>query len=409
MRRLALLPATVVLLALTAASLLAAFVALRPPAPAAIGGTAADANRATVRRFYEAINEALLTGNTKSVTALLTTDYEERDATDTAAPGRQALDSAVRGLRLIAPGLRLELVSLVADGDCVVALVRSIGFDPARFLSLSLTAPAVWPPVDVFRLENGRIAERLGAGERPLVVEPIASQALDLVPVTQQIVTLQRTALPPATSLRAEAVNGLRVLVVEAGILSIDVGTLDRRGAPTVTADTRSLDAGTSLVIPAQSRYEAGNHDGETALLLEVQLTSPSRFSSFGDPSDDPAPAGVTTTVLAGGAPSDVGPTPLLSVGRVTLAPGASLAWDGPAGAVLLVVEAGRLGLEIVGDQSAWLRRGRDGRAFADDRATLGAGDGALFPRSAGAEVGNTGAAPVVLTVLTLIDVEPPG
>jgi predicted ester cyclase len=405
MRRLALLPATVVLSALTAASLLAAFVALRPPAPAAIGVTVADANRDTVLRFYEAINVALSTDDTSRLSSFLARDYSERDASGTAIPGRATLDIAIRGLRLAAPGLRLEVESLVAEDDRVVALVRATVLDSASFLGLDLAAPAVWSAVDVYRVEDGRIVERLGVGVRPLLFDAIASAPLEFAATSEQIVTLQRTTLPQATSHRADPMNGPRVLLVEVGKVSISIEATNSVDAEHVANGQQSLSAGEWLVLPREATFEARNAGEDSALLLEVLIAAPLTFSSFGGSSTaEPAIAGASTVVLAGGAPAGVTPRSVCSIGRLTVAPGSTLAWSAPGGPALLVVEAGTLGLVLPDGGTAWVRRGSDGRASAQDQAALAAGDGALLARGAAVEVRNSGGESVLLTVVTLTD-----
>ena len=81
---------------------------------------------------------------------------------------------------------------------------------------------------------------------------------------------------------------------------------------------------------------------------------------------------GVTTRVLAGEL---LTPLPqgrvLLTTGRLTLAPGARLAWAGPAGPTMLVVEAGTLALATEG-ASAWVRSAADGASESHQRDHAG-------------------------------------
>ncbi len=147
-----------------------AFVTVRP-APVATGSPATAANQATVLRFYEAVNAVIATGDSAPLAAVLAPDYAESDPTGALVPGRAALEDSLRTLHAIAPDLRLDTADLVGDGDRVVAVVATRGTEQVTALGLPLIVPIVWGPVDVLRVTDGRIAERVGAMEPDMALE----------------------------------------------------------------------------------------------------------------------------------------------------------------------------------------------------------------------------------------------
>ena len=109
---------------------------------------------------------------------------------------------------------------------------------------------------------------------------------------------------------------------------------------------------------------------------------------------------------------ADLGPQPVLALpiglarlglGRITLAPGATLPVD-TTGATLLVVDDGNLSaIHTVG--TVWSRRGGDGSITTAAGATYGQGDGILFEPGATGEIRSVGAQPLVLLVISITPV----
>jgi hypothetical protein len=399
MPRSILLPTTSALAALTALALLAAALAVRPPEPVALDGAAEASSRAVVRRFYETVNAVIATGDAAPLAAVLAPDYAEADGTGVLVPGREALDRSLRTLHEIAPDLRLDAADLVGDGDRVAAVVSTRGAERATALGLPLISPVLWGSVDIFRVTDGRIAARMGAAERGTQLEPGAVEVpLDLPLPSARVATVQRLSFEPAASLSAPAVDGPRVLAVEAGALAVAAAGIVPSG-DAQSGDAANLAAGEWLVLPTGAAYEARNAGREPAVLLEVLATASTALPGKADGRAE----GVTTPVLAGGllTPVPTGQATLMT-GRLTLAPGAGLAWSGPVGVTMLAVEAGTLELATEG-APAWVRSAPDGSGESRRSTTLAAGDGARVGTGTGAELRNAGEEPVAVTVVTLL------
>jgi quercetin dioxygenase-like cupin family protein len=423
MPRSVLLPATAVLAALTAVALLASALLLRPPPSVAMDDATARANQAAAQRFYEAVNEAIASGDATALGSVLAPDYAEPDDTGNLAPGREALERNLRMLHEITPELRLEPDWLASDAGRVVARVHFSGGVDARYLGLALDAPPLWSAVDVFLVVDGRVAERSGTGGRPAFLEPLGREPFDLGPPGDRVVLATRVVLPPGGWYRGPSIGGVRLLAVEQGSLGVNVAEEPWQTAPLPEAeapvavlptlgslsltwaglDTSELAAGERLFLPDGAAFAVRNLGEEPAVLLQVLAATP-----FGLPNSavayHTAASGVATWVLAGGqkVAATEGPA-ALSLGRATLAPGGRLAWVEAPGPVLLVVEAGTATLATEGRSEAWVQRRAEGVAHYLGLATLAAGDGALIGAGPAAELRNAGQEPVEVLVVTLL------
>ena len=170
-----------------------AFVAVRP-ATVATGSPATAATRATVLGFTQRqMNHRPSPPATWGrPPPSFPPEYAESDPTGALVPGRAALEGALRTLHALAPDLRLDTANLVGDGDRVVAVVATRGTEQVTALGLPLIVPIVWGPVDVLRVTDGRIAERVGAMEPDMALERRVTAPLALPLPSARIVTLRR-------------------------------------------------------------------------------------------------------------------------------------------------------------------------------------------------------------------------
>src|SRR4029453_18043725 len=119
---------------------------------------------ALVRRFYAAANAVLTTGDGFLLADTVAPDLVEQPARPGSATGRDGLVRALLSLRATFPGLTLVVDDLrAADGDQVLARVHAAGAGSGAFLGRPVpTSPARWGPLEVWRIADGRLAERWG-------------------------------------------------------------------------------------------------------------------------------------------------------------------------------------------------------------------------------------------------------
>jgi predicted ester cyclase len=166
--------AACVLAVVTAVALLAAGIAVttRPAiAPATDRGAA---NVALVRRFYDAVNETLRSGDATSLDAVVAADLVEHPSALGGVAGREGLVRSLVSRRAAFPGLRLAVDDVRPAGpDRVVAFVHPSPAAAGRFLGLPVPPEfATWGPTDVFRLEADRVVERWGNASGQADLEP---------------------------------------------------------------------------------------------------------------------------------------------------------------------------------------------------------------------------------------------
>ena len=79
--------------------------------------------------------------------------------------------------------------------------------------------PAVWSPIEVFRVTDGVVVGRWGYTDRLTSARRLAEQALALPIPTPRVVSLTRITLAPGTRWDAPRVAGPRLIFAEAGFL----------------------------------------------------------------------------------------------------------------------------------------------------------------------------------------------
>ena len=404
-------------------------------------------NRALAYRFYEAVNVALLTGDTGPFGGLVTDDYAEPDHAG-AEPGAEGLRQRLAALHATHPDLELVVTDVLVRRNLVVARLDVRGGTEASFAGAPLSGtPPPWGPIDFLRVDDGRIAERRSAGAIAPHLLPLWEAQLDDPPVVAQL-ALARLSLAPGGTTSELRNPGPALIAVESGTLRIAVaaGTgpnpetvANARGhTDAVGQEATALDPGEPIVLPIATPYTLRNDGPTTAVALVVALFQ--RVSSErAAPALTPAEAASVALLLHGLAPAWNGTTakpgitvrylgggPLyglpsaamvLAGGRVTLPPGSSLPLPATAGTTLLAVEAGAGEIAIEGGL-AQTRHERTAEIVShnvgDDptlgqTAALADGGMALMPLNATGTLRNSRNTPVRALLLRVAPSAPTG
>ena len=116
----------------------------------------ADANRALVQSFYD---EVISGGNLDLLDELLAPDFFDHDSQR--PPGRAGFRQFVAALRSAFPDLRWTVDDWVVGADKVVARGHANGTHRGEFMGVPPSGkPAEWRAIHIFRIEDGRLAER---------------------------------------------------------------------------------------------------------------------------------------------------------------------------------------------------------------------------------------------------------
>jgi predicted ester cyclase len=397
MRRV-LLPITCVLALATGIALLLAGAMVAPdgaigsPNPPR-GSDSADA--ALVHRFYDALNATLKTGDPTLLAPLLAADFADRTAPPGDAATAAGLVRHVLALRATFPDLRLAAEDVQAHGDRVQARVRAEGTEHGVFLGIRFAGgPAVWGPLDTYRIAGGRIAERWASGDRPVLPRRLAQVPLAEAPPAP-VVRLARLTFAPQVGEPETGLLGPLVIAAESGALTVRplgpavLARDEAAGTAVPRGETVTLRPGDGLVLPAGTHYVVENAGSAVAVALALALLPAGTGAVGGGVAAWPwvgAPgigAQLLVDGMAAGAPS--GPA-TVALGRLTLAPGESFAADGPVAPRLVIVEAGSLQLEAPGAPAT----------------TLSAGNGAVIPSAFGVTLRNAGDGPLVVLLVTV-------
>jgi predicted ester cyclase len=394
----------------TGLALLAAASLVTVPAPAALPTAAPPgidaANSVLVRRFYDAVNATLRTGDPAPLADVVAADFADRAAERIVAPTRDGLVRQLLDLHTTFPAIRLAVEDVQAHGDWVLARVRVEGAADGTVLGIPLSGgPARLARPELLRIAGGRIAERWAAGDWPVPPMRLA-QGLLTEPPESAFIRLARLIYAPGSSLPRQGALGPLLLAVEAGTLTARLdGPAVLTRAPTAESTDPSpatvppgvdvtLSPGDGLLISPGVRHEFRNDEQSPAAVLVLALLPWHPSSPEGMEFRWPAEGSqsVAAHLIADGLAATLPACPAtLALGRVALTAGAGLTPSATPWSRVAIVEAGTLGL-----------------AGADGTATLLAkGPGTVVEVAAGTVLRGTGDGPLTLLLLTIAPAAP--
>ncbi|HEY7035117.1 MAG TPA: ester cyclase [Thermomicrobiales bacterium] len=372
------------------------------------------ASDTVIRRFYATVDDALASGDVTALAGVVAADFVDHDPRPGVAADRAGILHAVQSLHAVAPGLRLTVLDVLADGDRVVARVQVDGAEAGSFVGLPLTRTQLWDGVDEFRVQGGRVVEHWGDSATLATVNPLLGVTVPVDRPTRKAVTVERwTYAPDAGETRATNL-GFLVILIDAGSLTIHLDTLsvraerlvprgragagDRAVAPGATA---TLVPGDAMVVP-QGGLMALRNDGTmatTALIVAAATPFPQSDleSGTGGETED---MGVVHQVLAGGMTADLPDAQAtVEIGRVALAAGAEFRPHRAGAVELVAVETGTLAM-TASDGAAWATLGPTAGTHRADAETVPAGGGALVETGTTVGYGTAGSDPLGLLLV---------
>jgi predicted ester cyclase len=119
----------------------------------------AEENKSVVRRFYD---EVMGQGRVEVLDDLMVEGFIDHGEALFGSPqGRDTLRAGVEAVHGILPGLHVQLHEMVAEGDLVGVRGTMRCRHGGAFLGVAATGHELsWEGIAIFRLEDGRIAER---------------------------------------------------------------------------------------------------------------------------------------------------------------------------------------------------------------------------------------------------------
>ena len=125
--------------------------------------TQVTTNKATFRRFHDAMNSGDAELIAKAIDEVVEPDVLIRTPLPVQATGAQALKEVFARLHRAFPDLHVTVEDVVAEGDKVVSRNSVTGTHQGEYMGLPATGrPVAYNEIFIFRFVDGRIAETWG-------------------------------------------------------------------------------------------------------------------------------------------------------------------------------------------------------------------------------------------------------
>jgi len=122
--------------------------------------SAVDRNKTLVRTFIETL---LNKQNSGLIDDLLTADFVDHNAPPEQLPGPAGVKRVLERILSVLADLRVEMEDMIAEGDRVVVRYRAEARHVGNFMGFPASGKRLkWTTISIYRIENGRIAERWG-------------------------------------------------------------------------------------------------------------------------------------------------------------------------------------------------------------------------------------------------------
>jgi steroid delta-isomerase-like uncharacterized protein len=130
-----------------------------------------ERNKATVRKFYEAIN----TGRFEIVDEVVAEDFVEHEVFPGLGPGREGVRQMFTMMRSAFPDLRMVIEDMIAEGDKVFVRGRMTGTNKGEFNGMAPTGRSMNVPfADFLRFADGRAVEHWGVTDSGTMMQQLA-------------------------------------------------------------------------------------------------------------------------------------------------------------------------------------------------------------------------------------------
>lgn len=152
-----------------------------------------------VTRFYDAINQAIATGDPRALLALLAPGFVDHGlpGAETGRDNRQGEIDAVAGLRRAHPAPRFTAVASAVDGDRVIIYVHESGGATAAGITATPDPTVIVADrVEVLRLAGGLVAERWVLRDGAPYWQPVPATATTVPPVETYLTVQAQLAMP---------------------------------------------------------------------------------------------------------------------------------------------------------------------------------------------------------------------
>jgi steroid delta-isomerase-like uncharacterized protein len=119
----------------------------------------AEENKALIRRYFEAIDAACITGNANILDEFLAPDFVTHTPFPGVAPNREGMKQVFMAFVASAPGSHV-VEDLIAEGDKVVGRITANGTHEGQLLGIPRTGKKIrMTGTTIWRIADGKIVE----------------------------------------------------------------------------------------------------------------------------------------------------------------------------------------------------------------------------------------------------------
>jgi SnoaL-like protein len=313
----------------------------------------------TVRRYYDALNDMIATGDPALLREVVHPELIDLEPPASGPEGLDAIEAHARYLHEVFPQARIEAESVAGNGAEVLARVVVHLDSPAMPLGFALESPSsLWPSAEKFLVHNGRIVERSGSWQPVTTLRTVAHHRIDLDPAVRRVLEVSRFIYEPGATGRLISAEMPMLIRVAHGNLAFTLSGTTAESAHIAYPSTGAGDSPRQIVNPGESvPLEEGavvtvsrgtgvtlRNAGETrATIIRIAIGLPQDNHPKSDAGGNHLTPGVRVETILEFPTGELARDARLALGAASFVPGSSLVVAPSTNLMLLMSESGEV------------------------------------------------------------------
>jgi hypothetical protein len=293
------------------------------------------------RRYYDAINHMIASGDSTPLYEVVDSEMIELDPPGAGFDGREGTARYLRFLHATAPDTRIEPASITEHRGQVIVHVSVRHLTPSTMLGIALDDQSPrWPAVELLRVARGQIVERQASWAGMVALTPETDLPFDLAIPHRRELVAALNHFGPRTMWQYVTIDAPEILRMLAGGISIELSDSALEPlfvlAPTGNAENtqqRSIlpgqiaevGPGDVVIIPPGTAFTITNHLDRKASVMHLSAAIPHVPDGNPESLARSVRLGIVEETLAWLQSGDLDGPAQISFGTATLMPGARL------------------------------------------------------------------------------------